>query len=118
MPTVTSASELLRLYALGERNFANSDLDRQAFDFDNCNLSGIDLSRSFIVATFRGATLFGANFSHANVKTCDFSDADLRHASFEGSAIDAATFDRAILDGAEFRDASAYGHVFLVGEHP
>ena len=58
------ASELLRRYAAGERDFRGVNLRGQSFkgqDLSGCDFSGADI-RS---ADFTGATLCGANFSGA-----------------------------------------------------
>jgi uncharacterized protein YjbI with pentapeptide repeats len=111
-------NEILHRYAAGERSFVELDLDEGVLTFDGADLSGINFSRCFIVASFRGARLCGANFSSANVKTCDFSYADLSGAVFDGAAIDAAEFDGANLSGASFLGASEHGHVYGPSETP
>jgi uncharacterized protein YjbI with pentapeptide repeats len=85
---VSSSESLLKRYAAGERSFTGLDLDDQVYDFTSTTLDGVDFSDTCILANFRGASLVGAKFERANVKTCDFRDANLARASFEGAAID------------------------------
>lgn len=111
--------DLLAHYDRGERDFSGSELDEDPnHDLSGCRLDAVDLSRSFIVASFRGAMLRGAMFRYANVKTCDFTAADLRDADFRDAAIDAAEFKDARLEGARFEGASAFGYRLAPGETP
>jgi uncharacterized protein YjbI with pentapeptide repeats len=111
--------ELLARYAADERNFAGSDLDDDPeFDLSGVCLDGIDLSRSFLVASFRGASLRRASFHESNIKTCDFSGADLTDADFTGAGLCAAEFESARLDGARFEGAYIHSHTFKAGERP
>src|SRR4051812_30625185 len=101
-----SFRELLDRYGKGERDFSGAELDQDAAnDLTGVRLDGADLSRSFVVALFRGASLRGARFCGANVKTCDFRGADLRDADFSGAALCATSFEGARLDGARFAAA-------------
>ena len=102
----------------GERNFEAEELDELSYDLQDMNLEGVNFSRVFLVASFRGSNLKGAKFIDANVKTCDFSGADLRQAKFAGAAIDGAVFTAAKLEGADFQGASEQGHVYGLGELP
>jgi uncharacterized protein YjbI with pentapeptide repeats len=112
-------AELRARYAAGERDFVQSELDEDPdHDLSGTCLEGADLSRSFIVASFRGARLRNAKFVDANVKTCDFRDADLTGADFSGAALYDAEFRGANLDGATFAGASAHAHVLGPTEKP
>ena len=102
----------------GERNFEAEDLDDLCHDLQDMNLEGINFSRAFVIANFRGANLKSALFIEANVKTCDFSGADLRQAKFSGAAIDGAIFTAAHLANADFHGATDQGHIFAAGELP
>jgi uncharacterized protein YjbI with pentapeptide repeats len=111
--------ELLDRYGRGERDFAGSELDQDPdWNLSGVCLDGADLSRSFIVANFRGASLQDARFIEANVKTCDFRDADLRGADFTDAALCATEFGGAKMDGAKFEGASVHSHTLKHGETP
>ncbi|HEY4262611.1 MAG TPA: pentapeptide repeat-containing protein [Schlesneria sp.] len=119
MPPPASFSELIDRYQLGERDFQECSLDEDPDnDLRGACLDGIDLSHSYIVADFRGASLCGARFCQANVKTCDFRDANLSNASFAGAALCATTSLGATLDGAGFAGASNHSYVIQPGEYP
>jgi uncharacterized protein YjbI with pentapeptide repeats len=60
-------------------------------------------------ATFRRASLRGAEFERANLEGACFDGADLTNASFRGANLRRATFDGAKLDGAIF-DGSVRGN--------
>ncbi len=111
-------SELLERYENGERDFIECDLYDEYYDLRGLILEGINLSKTFILADFRGSNLRGANFYQANVKTCDFRGADLTNATFEDSAIDSALFDGAILVNTNFENAGTYGYLMKKGEIP
>jgi len=116
-PQPKSFKELLARYAGGERNFAGVELDEDAEnDLSGARLDGIDLSQSLIIASFRGASLRGAVFREANVKTCDFSGADLTGADFRGALLCATTFVGAICDGVRLNGASYHSHEFKDGD--
>jgi uncharacterized protein YjbI with pentapeptide repeats len=115
----SSFRELLDRYAQGERDFAEADLDSDPErDLAGVCLDGADLSRAFIVASFRGARLRGVRFHQANVKTCDFGGADLRGSDFREAALCSAEFEGAKLDGASFAEAYIHSHTFGEGEKP
>lgn len=119
MPKVESFREMLRRYATGERDFAGSELDVDPDnDMSTQALDGINLSRSWIVASFAKASLFRASFRFANVKTCDFREADLTGADFTNALIDAAQFQGATLTDTIFDGATYHSHVFAPGEKP
>lgn len=119
MAPPTSFRELLDRYRRGERDFTEADLDTDRnSDLRDLCLDGADFSHAFIIADFRRASLRGARFFQANVKTCDFRGADLRDADFRGAALCAALFDSAIVDGADFTGAHIYGYSFRPGEKP
>lgn len=116
---VTTFVELLDRYQAGERSFMESELrDDPNNDLSGQCLDGINLSRSFIFASFRGASLRNSCFFEANVKTCDFREADLRNADFRGASLDSAQFQGAAMDGARFEGSGAYGLDLQVGEYP
>ena len=114
-----SFKELLSRFATGERNFAGAELDEDdENDLEGVCLDGVDLSRSFIVASFRRASLRGAIFRDANVKTCDFSGADLTGSNFRGAALCETTFVGAILDGVKIGGARYHSRVFTDEDRP
>jgi uncharacterized protein YjbI with pentapeptide repeats len=111
--------ELLDRYRRGERQFVGSDLDEDPDrDLSGLTLDGIDLSDSFVVATFASSSLRGSKFCRANVKTCDFRGCDLRDADFSGAALDATSFVGARLDGARFQGATIYSHTLGEQDRP
>ena len=115
----TSFRELLERYQRGERTFADAELDADPeSDLSGVCLDGADFSHAFLMASFRGASLRGARFYQANVKTCDFREADLRDADFREAALCSAQFDDAKLHGANFAGAFAYSYEFKEGETP
>jgi uncharacterized protein YjbI with pentapeptide repeats len=119
MQAPRSFRELLDRYRDGERDFVDADLDQ---DSDN-DLSGVcldeaDLSRAFVIASFRGASLRGTCFRDANVKTCDFRDADLRGADFIGAALCATSFGGANLAGTRFEGAFYHSYRLAEDEQP
>ncbi len=119
MPPPTSFRELLDRYQHGERDFQESSLDEDPDnDLRGVCFDGVDLSRSYVVADFRGACLRGARFCHANVKTCDFRDADLSGADFTGAALCATTFIGATFDAADFAGAFYHSYVIQPGGYP
>ncbi|WMW81848.1 pentapeptide repeat-containing protein [Undibacterium cyanobacteriorum] len=118
MALTLSRDEILLRYSQGERDFRCLDLDRDEINFDHCILDGAIFSRSFIVASFVGASLQESKFEFANVKTCDFSGANLLSASFRGAAIDAATFIGANLENADFEGATEQGYEYKSQQFP
>jgi len=111
--------ELIDRYQRGERKFCGSMLDEDPDqDLGGRSLDGVDLSDSFVVATFASSSLRGSKFRGANVKTCDFRGCDLRDADFSGAALDATSFAGARLDGALFEGAHASGHILGAEDRP
>jgi uncharacterized protein YjbI with pentapeptide repeats len=119
MKTPRTFRDLLERYGRGERDSAGCELEEDLDnDLSGVCLDGADLSRSFIVASFRGASLREAQFVAANVKACDFRDADLRGADFTGAALCSTQFSGARLDEATFAGAFAHSHILREGERP
>src|SRR5262245_50250077 len=111
--------ELLERYQRGERDFSGAELDEDPDnDLSGVCLDGADLSRSYLVVSFRGASLRGVNFHEANVKTCDFRDANLRGADFTGAALCAASFKGARMEEAKFAGAFFHSYTLREGEQP
>jgi uncharacterized protein YjbI with pentapeptide repeats len=114
-----TSRELLDRYRQGERNFRGAELDQDPnCDFTGACLDGVDLSESWITASFRGASLRGAHFVRANVKTCDFRNADLTGADFRGAALCAAQFSGAITAGIRLEGSFYHSRTFRDGDVP
>lgn len=118
MSIMLSSDEILLKYAQGERDFTGLELDSHEINLDACVLDNAVFSKSFIVASFVGASLKAAKFEDANVKTCNFSGANLHSASFRGAAIDAAMFTGATLENADFEGASEQSYIYAKNELP
>jgi uncharacterized protein YjbI with pentapeptide repeats len=119
MAPVATFRDLLERYGRGERSFVGSDLDTDPDnDLSGLCLDGIDLSRSFVVANFRGTSLRGAKFHEANIKTCEFGEADLSEADLTEAALCATTFAGARMDGTVFAGAFYHSYVLQPGEKP
>ena len=111
--------ELLARYQQGERDFRGAELDADPdCDFTGACLDGVDLSQSCITASFHGASLRGALFVRANVKTCDFRDADLTGADFREAALCATQFSRATTAGIRMEGSFYHSRTFEVGDVP
>ena len=109
--------ELRQRYEQGERAFVGAELEEDA-DLSEVCLDGVDLSKAFVIASFKGASLRRAVFRDANLKTCDFSGADLTGSDFRGAALCSARFTGACLDDAKFEGAFIHSYTFKRGEHP
>jgi len=110
-----TAVELLRRYALGERDFIGVDLsyislrDFYIFkvNFSNANLKGVNVTVAVMnYINFSGADLSesllageiaGCNFSYANLRGVDFSCSDLTGADFTGADLTGADLTKGIL---------------------
>ncbi len=93
-----SRDELLRRYAVGERNFANANLRCAVLveqNLSQCNLSYVKLSL--------------ANLSRANLSGVDLTAADLSDASLSGANLSQASLHRAILTRASLSQANLRG---------
>jgi len=112
----TSAEELLRRYAMGERRFPEADIPDGAC-FKGVVLAGAVFEHAWLSdADFRGADLRGVVFRQSNVKVSNFSGADLRGASFPETHVCAAIFAGALLDDASFEGALCYGAIIHDGD--
>lgn len=118
MRITLSRDEILSKYAQGVRDFSELELDKEESNFDSCILDHAIFSKSFIFASFSGASLREAKFEFANIKTCNFSGANLYSASFRGAAIDAAIFTGANLEKADFEGATEQGYSYAKNELP
>lgn len=118
---VWSPTEILLRYQRGERDFRSldiSDPEGVPAAFAGASLDGADFSHAFIVADFRGASLSTSRFVAANVKTCQFDGANLTAADFTDASIDGATFAGAKMEGATFLGAGWYDHTLKPGQLP
>ncbi|HSZ54713.1 MAG TPA: pentapeptide repeat-containing protein [Tepidisphaeraceae bacterium] len=105
----TTAEELLRRYAVGERYFCGAEIEDCAC-FRGAVLVDAMLDGAWLFdADFRNADLRRVRFNGSNVKCANFADADLGGASFREAAVDGATFTGAKLTGASFEGAGWYG---------
>ena len=115
------ATEILERYAAGERDFTGLDITdggQRPPSFRGAVLDGADFSRSFVEGDFTGASLRGARFVGANVKTCIFDGADLHGADFRGASLEATSWQGCALDGVDFEGGGMYSHVLAKGERP
>jgi glutathione S-transferase len=117
---ITDISELLKLYAVGERDFEQVNLI--AADLHGRVLHGIDLSESLLndanlqKADLRGADLSWADLSGANLQQADLrgailiradlSGANLRRANLLKADLSLASIAGANLDGATLPDGT------------
>lgn len=98
-PQPASASEVLALYAQGQRNFQNLELN--AVNWAGVNLKGADFS----YADFSEANLVGANLRGADLSYARFQDANLQDADLRGSSLVGADFRNANLQGTNLQEA-------------
>ena len=93
--SISSADELLRKYAAGERNFRRANLrgaeleyaDLSAADLREANLSAADLGGADLSA----ADLGGADLSAANLSAVNLEGANLEGANLKGAYYDDKT---------------------------
>jgi uncharacterized protein YjbI with pentapeptide repeats len=113
---IVTSEEVLRRYLAGERDFSGLEIGDAAKSapLRGAILDGADFSRALIIADFSKASLCGARFVEANVKTCSFTDANLSGADFAGAALCSTTFHGAHMDGARFK--GAYFHSYELGD--
>jgi uncharacterized protein YjbI with pentapeptide repeats len=120
---VPTPSEIRDRYARGQRDFRGLDIDDPpdgggGSSFRQAILDGADFTGACIVADFAGASLRGARFTGANLKTCGFDGAHLEGADLRGALLEGTTFRAAHLDGADFTGATLFGHALAPGERP
>jgi uncharacterized protein YjbI with pentapeptide repeats len=117
---IVPSDEILRRYALGERDFRSLQIEdpEGTHPLRGQTLDGADFRGSFIVADFDDASLRAARLDHANLKTCSFARADLTDADFSGSALCATTFFAASMARTSFEGAYFHSHVLRRGELP
>lgn len=115
-----SSEQILRRYEAGERDFSGLEIEDEpeVTPLRGAVLDGALFNRAFIVAVFSGASLRGAQFVEANVKTCVYDGADLTDADFTNAALCATTFQRARMDGAKFDGANFHSYTLGAGERP
>lgn len=98
--TRLTTDELLRRYAIGERNFSNANL--RCAELCDRSLSEINLSW----AKLSLANLSGANLSRANLMATDMREANLRDTNLSETHLVRANLVSANLSGADLRGAN------------
>ncbi|MBD2356102.1 pentapeptide repeat-containing protein [Tolypothrix sp. FACHB-123] len=117
-----TTDEILRRYAIGERNFVNVNL--RCAVLTSVKLLGINISYAKLnfanlsQANLSQANLTAADFSQANLSKSDlnkasliranFTGANLQEASLQGANLSNANFTEANLTGADFTGANLY----------
>jgi uncharacterized protein YjbI with pentapeptide repeats len=105
-----SAEDLLKRYAVGERDFQGARLPEA--QLENANLAGISLMHAYLGGcTLCGSNLRGSNLRFAYLGNTDLSPAslshaDLRDADLSGAELPFASLRNANLDGASLFSAS------------
>lgn len=91
-----NATELVKRYKMGERNFENASLGSEHLnseDLNNINLRGADLSSAlFLGVDFTNADLRNANLSGGHFCDCNFIGANLSGTNFQDSNLDGCKF--------------------------
>jgi uncharacterized protein YjbI with pentapeptide repeats len=95
---ILKTEELLRRYAMGERNFINANL--RCVVLVSVKLNEINLSY---------AKLSWADLTQANLSKADLTAADLSQANLNGSDLSQSCLMRADLSGADLQQASLRG---------
>lgn len=111
-----SRDELMARYAIGERNFPEtelSDADLSGIKLDGANFESFSW---FDSANFSGASLRGTSFRECNLKCADFSNADLTGAIFELAAIESIKATGAVVEGIKVTGATFYGCNLVDGD--
>lgn len=98
--TDMDAEELIKLYAVGQRDF--SDVGLCSLDLSDINLAGANLN---------GARLVGTNLSNANLASTNLSYAYLAGANLSNANLSNANLTSAILAGANLENANFRGAV-------
>jgi superfamily I DNA and RNA helicase len=98
---VTEASEILKRYALGERDFQNIDLS-------NAELIGVHLNNANLI----GANLRGANLQRTKLEGAKLIAADLSNSNLTGVSLRNAKLMGAILRGANLKNVEIKGADF------
>jgi uncharacterized protein YjbI with pentapeptide repeats len=86
-------------------------LVREALEFENCDLAGVDLTGAHLAfASFVGGTLKGARFVGADLSNARFISCDIEGANFTGAQLGRAVFltnhEAATFDGASFDETA------------
>jgi uncharacterized protein YjbI with pentapeptide repeats len=94
-----TAEELLRRYAIGERNFTNANL--RCAKLCSLFLSEVDLSRAKLnLANLSGTNLTKADFTAADIQDANLSDTNLSQSRLVRANLLSANLSRADLKGA------------------
>jgi uncharacterized protein YjbI with pentapeptide repeats len=102
------ATEILRRYALGERDFTGTSLIGAILRrvvLSEANLRGANLMR----ANLRWANLKGANLMRANLSEATLSEVDLTGANLKGAILNRADLSEANLSRADLRGTDLSG---------
>ncbi len=97
-----NTDEILRRYAVGERNFANANLRCTVLigqNLSQCNLTNAKLNF---------ANLSGVNFSGVDLTSADLSDASLNKANLSEASLYRTLLSRANLSEANLRGANLF----------
>lgn len=95
-----TVAELVKRYAIGERNFNNANL--RCAPLEKLNFSAVNLSN----AKLNQANLEGTNLSSADLTTADFSAANLTGVDLSKSSLRRANLTKADLSFANLRGAN------------
>ena len=103
--TRLTTDELLRRYAIGDRNFANANLRCALLceqNLSQCNLTYVKLN----FADLSGITLIGADLTAADLSDANLSRANLSHTSMYRTNLTRANLSEVNLRGANLSKAS------------
>ena len=107
-----TVEELIRRYAVGDRNFSNANL--RCTTLLNCTLSEINLSfaklneANLTKTNLSGAELIGADLSAANLSQVDLSRSSLNRADLSKVDLSFADLRNANLQAANLQEACLY----------
>lgn len=120
--SVLTATELLRRYASGTRDFSGASVDVGSYrdaHLTGADLRGADLTKANLSdanlsgASFTGAKLGGCVFNDANLSDADLSGADLAEAQLRRANLRRANLTDARCDNADFANANLLGAQLL-----
>ncbi|MEM8677331.1 MAG: serine/threonine-protein kinase [Cyanobacteria bacterium P01_G01_bin.67] len=107
-PLKISASEVLKAYSSGRKDFGFKDMSMQ--DLQKADLSESKFSNAKLVRTnFQGANLSRANFTNSDVRQAMFRNADLSNSLFRSSNLEGVDLRGANLSHAHFKNTKLKG---------
>lgn len=107
-PLKISASEVLKAYASGRKDFGLKDLSLQ--DLQKADLSESKFTDAKLVRTnFQGADLSRSNFANSDLRQAMFRNADLSNSFFRSSNLEGVDLRGANLSYANFKDSKLKG---------